>query len=338
MAKQTFTPGQVLTAQQMSDLQTNDFNMTVTTGTASYTLQASDKGQRRVQNMAGAGTVTVPDATFDAGDALWLHSIGAGVQTIVAGAGMTLNSSAGTAPTLAQWEGGVVYFTSASSSIFFRGGAGTVLEVEALTVAGGGSGASGTFGGGGGGGGQHRTTQKLTSKGTLGVIVGAGGSGAAGSQNPGNESRFFDIQSSGGINGSGGTGGAGGTGATANGANGGNSNTAGGAGTANDITGTSVTRSGGGGGARSGAGGAGGGGAGASPGGAGNSGTANTGGGGGGSDNGVTAGNGGSGVVIIRYLTADASALTITATNGTSATSGSYTVWTFTSTGVLRIV
>lgn len=129
MAKQTFTSGQVLTAQQMNDLQTNDFNMTVTTQTANYTLQAADKGTREVMNMGSAGTVTVPNSTFNAGDAVWLHSIGSGTITIAAGTGLTLNSSAGTAPTLAQWEGGVVYFTSASAAIFFRGGGGGTYGV-----------------------------------------------------------------------------------------------------------------------------------------------------------------------------------------------------------------
>ena len=139
MAKQTFTAGQTLTAQQMSDLQTNDFNMSVSTQTANYTLQAADKGTREVMNMGSAGTVTIPNSTFDAGDAVWVHSIGSGTISLVAGAGLTLNSSAGTAPTLAQWEGGVVYFTSASAAIFFRGGSRNTLSVEYLLVGGGGN-------------------------------------------------------------------------------------------------------------------------------------------------------------------------------------------------------
>jgi hypothetical protein len=348
MAKQTFTSGQVLTAQQMNDLQTNDFNMSVTTQTANYTLQAADKGTREVMNMGSAGTVTVPNSTFNAGDAVWLHSIGSGTISVVSGAGLTLNSSAGTAPTLAQWEGGVVYFTSASAAIFFRGGAGTVIEVEALAVGGGGAGYGndGSYNGGGGGGGQTRTTQRITTKGTLGVIVGAGGSGTTGTGTSGTESRFFDIQAPAGSVGTSTTGGAGGIGTTATGGKGGDgtdtSASNGGNGTANDITGTSVTRGGGGGGTRGiggfGLGGTGGGGNGGGTGGPGVNGTANTGGGGGAGDDGQRGGNGGSGVVIIRYLTAAASGLTITGTNGTSATSGSYTVWTFTSTGVLRIV
>ncbi|NBS94355.1 MAG: hypothetical protein EBT27_11670 [Betaproteobacteria bacterium] len=75
MAKQSFSSGQTLTAQQMNDLQTNDFNLSVSTQTANYTLQAADKGTREVMNMSSAGTVTVPNSTFNAGDAVWVHSI-----------------------------------------------------------------------------------------------------------------------------------------------------------------------------------------------------------------------------------------------------------------------
>ena len=64
MAKQTFTSGQTLLASQMNSLQANDYNWTVTTQTANYTLQAADKGTREVMNMSSAGTVTVPNAVF----------------------------------------------------------------------------------------------------------------------------------------------------------------------------------------------------------------------------------------------------------------------------------
>ena len=213
MAKQTFTTGQVLTAAQMTTLQTNDFNMSVSTQTANYTLAAADKGTREVMNMSAAGTVTVPNSTFDAGDAVWLHSIGAGTISVVAGAGLTLNSSAGTAPTLAQWEGGVVYFTSASAAIFFRGGgttygvatggttlgsppAGyTVLEFtslgtltvtkaglfDVLLFGGGGSGgalpATTRAAGGGGAGGVLQSTVYLAANTT--ITIGAGGAGSS---------------------------------------------------------------------------------------------------------------------------------------------------------------
>lgn len=117
----------------------------------------------------------------------------------------------------------------------------------------------------------------------------------------------------------------------------------GGAGLYSSITGTSVARAGGGGGhggymtqiENGGIGGGGKGGqytvAGA------DNGTTNTGGGGGGSwgGSGQLCGLGGSGVVIIRYLTADATGKTVT--GGTATTSGAYTIRTFTASGSLVI-
>ena len=122
MAKQTFTAGQVLTAAEMNSLQENDYNWTVTTKTASYTLAAGDEGTRIVMNNAGATTITVDDAVFAAGDSIWLHSIGAGTCTITAGTA-TVNSDANL--TLEQYQGGQLYFTSASSAIFFGSGSAT---------------------------------------------------------------------------------------------------------------------------------------------------------------------------------------------------------------------
>jgi hypothetical protein len=52
---------------------------------------------------------------------------------------------------------------------------------------------------------------------------------------------------------------------------------------------------------------------------------------------GVTGASGGSGIVVIRYLTSDASAFTVTASGGTSSTVGSYTVWTFNSSGSITV-
>ena len=112
----------------------------------------------------------------------------------------------------------------------------------------------------------------------------------------------------------------------------------GGAGLSSSITGSSVFRGGGGGGAGPGdttfgSGGNGGGGAGATT--QGTAGTANTGGGGCSSTTTVSIGKtdvlggaGGSGIVIIKYLTAE-----ITATGGTMTTSGSYKIHSFTSSG-----
>ena len=146
----------------------------------------------------------------------------------------------------------------------------------------------------------------------------------------------------GGSNTSGGTGGAGGGGASAIGsehtAPGGNSGGNGGAGLAVSITGSSVTYAGGGGGggqngADPGFGGAGGGADGGTSGG-GSNGTANTGGGGGGDGNlDNSGGTGGSGVVILRYP----NTFTISGLSGTTTTSGSDKITTFTNAGTGNI-
>jgi hypothetical protein len=116
MALQTFTAGQVLTAAQVTALQANDYNQTVSTKTDSYTLVAADKGTRVVMNKATATTITVNTSLFSAGDSLWIHNIGAGVCTITAGTA-TVSTSGSLA--LAQNSGGTLYFTSTGVAIFF---------------------------------------------------------------------------------------------------------------------------------------------------------------------------------------------------------------------------
>jgi 3D (Asp-Asp-Asp) domain-containing protein len=116
MAIQDFTAGQILTAAQMDSLQANDYNWTVSTKTASYTLVAADKGTRVVMNNASATTITVNTNIFAAGDILWIQNINTGTATITAGT-CTVNTAGSLA--LAQWQGGTLYFTSASTAIFF---------------------------------------------------------------------------------------------------------------------------------------------------------------------------------------------------------------------------
>jgi hypothetical protein len=116
MAIQDFTAGQVLTAAQMDSLQANDYNQTVSTKTANYTLVAADKGTRVVMNAAGATTITVNTSLFTAGDTLQLQNIGAGVTTVTAGTATV--SSAGPLA-IPQYGSGTLYFTSAGVSIFF---------------------------------------------------------------------------------------------------------------------------------------------------------------------------------------------------------------------------
>jgi hypothetical protein len=112
----------------------------------------------------------------------------------------------------------------------------------------------------------------------------------------------------------------------------------GGVGVSSSINGSATFRGGGGGGTPSGAGGNGGGGAAGAPA---TAGTANTG-GGGGSNSTLNTGNsrpGGSGVVILRYLTASATSLTITGGTKVVGPAGAtaYTVHTFNASGSLVI-
>jgi len=116
MAIQDFTAGQVLTAAQMDSLQANDYNQTVSTKTANYTLVAADKGTRVVMDAAGATTITVNTSLFSAGDTLYLQNIGAGVCTVTAGTATV--SSAGPLA-IPQYGSGTLYFTSAGVSIYF---------------------------------------------------------------------------------------------------------------------------------------------------------------------------------------------------------------------------
>jgi hypothetical protein len=116
MALQTFTAGQVLTAAQVNALQANDYNQTVSTKTADYTLVAADKGTRVEMNSGSATTITVNTDLFNAGDTLFIQNRGAGVCTITAG---TATVSTVGSLALAQNAGGTLYFTSTGVAIFF---------------------------------------------------------------------------------------------------------------------------------------------------------------------------------------------------------------------------
>lgn len=117
MAKQTFTTGQVLTAAQMTSLQETAMGGgSPSTKTASYVLVAADAGTVIQMNAAGSTTITVNTSLFSAGDSVQIQNIGAGTCTITPGTA-TVNTAGSLA--LSQWEGGFLYFTSASSAIFF---------------------------------------------------------------------------------------------------------------------------------------------------------------------------------------------------------------------------
>ena len=137
MSKQTFTTGQILTAAQMTTLQANDYNQTVSAKVASYTLVATDAGTRITMSNAGATTITVNTSLFTAGDTLEILNIGAGVCTITAGTATVATSST---LALSQYDGGVLYFTSTSAAIYLAydaadGGAAAAGTLTGTTLA-----------------------------------------------------------------------------------------------------------------------------------------------------------------------------------------------------------
>lgn len=73
--------------------------------TGSITLSQSNVGTLVLQNSASANNVTVPDNTsapIPIGASLMINNMGAGQTTIVAGAGVTLNSADGALKLRAQ--------------------------------------------------------------------------------------------------------------------------------------------------------------------------------------------------------------------------------------------
>jgi hypothetical protein len=116
MAKQTYTTGQVLTAAQMTTLQANDYNWTVSAKTANYVLVAADAGTRITMSNASSTTITVNTGVFTAGDTLEIINLGAGVCTITAGTA-TVSTSAVLA--LKQYDSGTLFFSATGTAIFF---------------------------------------------------------------------------------------------------------------------------------------------------------------------------------------------------------------------------
>jgi hypothetical protein len=117
MAKQTFTTGQVLTADQMTSLQQTAMGGGAATAkTASYVLVAADAGTTVAMNAAGATTITVNTGLFAAGDTVFIQNLGAGACTVTAGTATVATAGSLILP---QNDAGILYFTSASAAIFY---------------------------------------------------------------------------------------------------------------------------------------------------------------------------------------------------------------------------
>lgn len=144
MAKQTFTTGQVLTAAQMTALQqTAMLGGAASAKVASYVLVAADAGDAITMSNAGATTITVNTGLFAAGDIVTIINIGAGACTITAGTATVTTSGS---LVLAQNQGGVLRFTSASAAIFLQFATPASGDIEGVTAGTGlsGGGTSGT--------------------------------------------------------------------------------------------------------------------------------------------------------------------------------------------------
>ena len=144
MAKQTFTSGQVLTAAQMTSLQqTAMLGGNTTAKTTSYVLTAADAGTVVAMNSSGSTTITVNTSIFSAGDIVTIQNRGTGTCTVTAGTA-TVNTSGSLV--LAQYQGGVLYFNSASAAVFYQFATPASGDIEGVTAGTGlsGGGTSGT--------------------------------------------------------------------------------------------------------------------------------------------------------------------------------------------------
>tara|TARA_B110000967_G_scaffold25857_1_gene23656 strand:- start:65 stop:1855 length:1791 start_codon:yes stop_codon:yes gene_type:complete len=283
--------------------------------------------------MNAVPTLNVDYLVVAGGGGAWMGGGGAGgLLTNVGGTALSLNTATPYNVTVGGGGAGAATYSGTSAN-------GSNSIFDSLTSIGGGFGGQnfgpeGADGGSGGGGAAFADS-------------GNGGLGTSGQGNNGGLGQY--ISGSGGFYGAGGGGGAGTLGENSNtgtltAGNGGN-------GLQNDITGTSTYYAGGGGGGvfgdatgyTSGTGGSGGGGNGAiqpssSGGAAGSNATASTGGGGGGGSGliataGFAGGSGGSGIVILRYPTADVASYTATGLTPTETTVGTNTVLSFTTVG-----
>jgi len=144
MAKQTFTTGQVLTAAQMTSLQQTAMSGGAASAkVASYVLVAADAGTAISMTNVGATTITVNTGLFAAGDTVTVVNLGAGVCTVTAGTATVTTSGS---LVLAQNQGGILYFTSASAALFLQFATPASGDIEGVTAGTGlsGGGTSGT--------------------------------------------------------------------------------------------------------------------------------------------------------------------------------------------------
>ena len=210
----------------------NAVSINAQTGTTyTFALADASEGKLVTASNAASSTYTVPpqsSVTWAAGAVLRILNQGAGVVTIAAGSGVTIN---GTPLTLAQYKGAALQrtasdtwtiipftggvgnadFSDAATGTYTSGGlnykyitytaSGTLTVTTAgfadvlLVAGGGGGGAAVRASGGGGAGGYLEITNAYLPSGTLTVTVGAGGAGGTGGANIRNEAGNNGIAS-----------------------------------------------------------------------------------------------------------------------------------------------
>ena len=213
----------------------NAVTINAQTGTTyTFALADASEGKLVTASNAAASTYTVPpqsSVTWANGAVLRILNQGAGVVTIAAGSGVTIN---GTPLTLAQYKGAAIQRTASNTWTFvpFSGGVGsaaisntptgsytgyqywtytasgtltvTTAGFADVLVIGGGAGGGCRRGGGGGAGGYLEVTNAYLPAGSLTVTVGAGGTGAANEPDPGKQGSASRVGSYYGIGGGGG--------------------------------------------------------------------------------------------------------------------------------------
>jgi hypothetical protein len=106
--RESFTAGQILTAQECSNLATAMIAINAQTGTT-YTAVLADDGKLVTCDNASAIALTIPPnstTAFGIGTQINIMQLGAGQVTITAGAGVTLRSAGSKLKTAAQYAVG----------------------------------------------------------------------------------------------------------------------------------------------------------------------------------------------------------------------------------------